>query len=81
MIPIDDVPMKKTAANVTKQPDTITKPDDTEPNFTILASLPWIFGDSMCCTKYRAEIWQGEYDQIYVTYFHGHECEVWRFVP
>lgn len=79
-IPVD-VPVKKVAANVTKQPDTITKPDDTHPCFTILASLPWTFGDPMCCTGFRAEIWRDEHDEIYVTYWHAGDCEVWRFVP
>jgi len=80
-IPIDDVPVKPVVANITKQPANITKPKDEQPNFTILASLPWTFGDPQCCIRFRAEIWKDEYDQIYVTYFHDLDCEVWRFVP
>jgi hypothetical protein len=75
------MPVKKAAANATKQPETITKPNVTEPCFTILAALPWTFGDPMCCTQYRAEIWKDERDQYYVTYWHATDCEVWRFVP
>lgn len=79
-LPID-VPVKKVAANVTKQPEAMTTPNGSLPNFTILASLPWTFGDPMCCTQYHAEIWRGEYDDIFVTYWHGTDCDVWRFVP
>jgi len=79
-IPVD-LPAKKAAANVTKQPDIITKPNTGDPCFTILASLPWTFGDPQCCMTFRAEIWKDEYDQIYVTYWHATECEIWRYVP
>lgn len=76
-----DVPVKRAAANVTTQPDSITKQKDTQPSFTILASLPWTFGDPQCCIRFQAEIWKDEYDQIFITYFHDLDCEVWRFVP
>lgn len=69
-IPIDTGD-KKNKPPVSNSTDTIT----------ILASLPWTFADPQCCMKYSAELWQDERDQVYVTFTHDDDCEVWRFLP
>ncbi|MDX3006727.1 hypothetical protein PWY87_33985 [Kribbella solani] len=80
-IPIEDVPVKKKTDNVPKTPSQQqTHPDDMY-QFTVLASLPYRTFDPMCCTKFSAEVWRGiEDDDVYVTYYHASDCEVWRFV-
>lgn len=78
-IPVDVVPVKKTADNVTKIPNP-PKDDEDQYQFTVLASLPYRTFDPMCCSKFSAEVWQTLDDDVFVTYRHASDCEVWRFV-
>ncbi|GAA1549826.1 hypothetical protein GCM10009804_03010 [Kribbella hippodromi] len=80
-LPIEDVPVKKKTGSPPKTPSQKQPHPDDQYQFTVLASLPYRSFDPMCCTKFSAEVWRGiEDDDIYVTYRHASDCEVWRFV-
>lgn len=80
-LPIENVPVKKAAANVTKQPASITAEQPGTQTVTILASLPWTFVGSDCCMRYRAELWTTLDDDVYITFTHDDDCEIWRYIP
>lgn len=78
-IPVGEIPVKKAAANVTRTPP--VKQDEDLYQFTVLSSLPYRSFDPMCCSKFSAEVWRGiEDDDVFVTYYHAKDCDVWRFV-
>jgi hypothetical protein len=78
---ITEAPVKKAAGRVTKTPSQEQENTKNPYQFTVLAALPYRTFDPMCCTRFSAEVWRGiEDDDVYVTYYHASDCEVWRFV-
>jgi hypothetical protein len=65
---------------------TDTTPTPKTRTFTILAALPYTFGDPRCCSAYMAELWQGpahddEDDNYLLTFTHSTDCDVWQYIP
>lgn len=66
--------------------DTNPTPAPTTKSFTILAALPYTFGDPRCCSGYTAELWQGpahddQDDNYLLTFTHSTGCDVWQYIP
>lgn len=48
---------------------------------TFLAAMPWTFHETRCCTPYKAEIWQDERRDTFITCTHSASCKIWRYIP